>query len=120
MSQEATAAAAAVAAASGLPVVLADGEEQANILAKLLKQHIDAIVEADAAKGAAALKIRGKLGLHSTEPEAEATLVFGGAGVLIRNGVGPDCDGKIRGRSSSRPRRSSVWRTRAARCCAGR
>ena len=93
MSGEAT----AVAAALGLPVVLADGEEEANILAKLLKQHIDAIVDADAGKVAAALKIRGKLGLHSTEPEAEATLVFDGAGVLIRNGVEPDCDGKITG-----------------------
>ncbi len=93
MSVEAT----AVAAATELPVVLADGEEGANILAKLLKQHIDAIVEADAGKVKAALNIRGKLGLHSTEPEAEATLVFDGAGVLIKNGMAPDCDGKITG-----------------------
>ncbi len=85
------------AAATGLPVLLADGEEQANILAKLLKQHIDAIVEADPAKAAAALKIRGKLGLHSTEPDAEATLVFDGAGVLIRNGMEAECDGRITG-----------------------
>ncbi len=93
MSEEAT----AVAAAARLPVVLAEGEEQANILAKLLKQHIDAIVEADAGKATAALKIRGKLGLHSTEPEAEATIVFDGAGVMIKNGMDAECDGKITG-----------------------
>ena len=88
---------AAIAADRKLPVLLADGEDGANILAKLLKQHIDAIVEADAGKVAAALKIRGKLGLHSTEPDAEATLVFDGAGVVIKNGMEPDCDGKVTG-----------------------
>jgi hypothetical protein len=83
--------------AAQLPVLLADGDEQANILAKLLKQHIDAIVAADAAKITAALKIHGKLGLHSTEPEAEVTLVFDGAGVVIKNGMDADVDGRITG-----------------------
>ena len=85
------------AATAVLPVMLADGEEQANILAKLLKQHIDAIVAADAGKATAALKIRGKLGLHSTEPEAEVTLVFDGAGVIVKNGLDAELDGKITG-----------------------
>ena len=85
------------AAGAALNVILADGEEQANILAKLIKQHIDAIVAADAGKIAAAAKIHGKLGLHSTEPEAEVTLVFDGFGVTIRNGMDSDLDGRITG-----------------------
>ncbi len=85
------------AAASALSVILADGEEQANILAKLIKQHIEAIVAADAGKVAAAQKLHGKLGLRSTEPEADVTLVFDGAGVTVRNGLDADLDGKITG-----------------------
>jgi len=88
---------AAAAASPALSVILADGEEQANILAKLLKQHIDAIVAADAGKVAAARKIQGKLGLRSTEPQADATLVFDGSGVTVRNGLDADLDGKITG-----------------------
>jgi len=56
----------AAAEAAALRVTLADGEEAANIFAKLLKQHIEGIVEGDPSKA----RIRGKLGLHSTEPDA--------------------------------------------------
>jgi hypothetical protein len=91
MSEEAT----AVAADPALAGVLACGEKQANMLAKLLKQHISATIEADADKVAAALNIRSRLGVHSTEPQAEATLVFDGTGVLIKNAMEPDGDGKI-------------------------
>ena len=80
-----------------LTVTLAEGEEAANVLSKLLKQHIDAIVEADPRKADAARKINGKLGLHSTEPEAESTLVFDGRQVVVKNGIDADVDATITG-----------------------
>jgi hypothetical protein len=80
-----------------LKLTLADGEEAANIFAKLLKQHIEGIVAGDPAKIGAAAKIRGKLGLHSTEPDALVTLVFGDDGLTIKNGFDPDLDGRITG-----------------------
>lgn len=83
-------------AAPALQVTLADGE-QANVLATLLKQHIEAIVAADDGKADAARRIRGKLGLHSTEPEALVTLVFDSEGITIRNGYDTDLDGTIKG-----------------------
>lgn len=84
------------AAAPPLEVVLADGD-QANLFAGLLKQHIDAIVAADPAKAGVARKINGKLGLHSTEPESAATLVFDGTRVTVKNGIDDDVDGRIKG-----------------------
>jgi hypothetical protein len=74
----------AVAPASALRVTLADGEEAANIFGKLLKQHIEGIVAGDPSKSAAAARIRGKLGLHSTAPDAFVTLVFGDDGSCRR------------------------------------
>ena len=71
--------------------------EAANVLAKLLKQHIDAIVAADPGKVEAARRIDGKLGLYSTEPEAKVTLVFGGGDLVIRNGFDDDLDATITG-----------------------
>lgn len=85
------------AQASALRITLADGEEQANVFAKLLKQHIEGIVEGDPAKIAVASKIRGKLGLRSTDPEALVTLVFGDDGITIKNGFDADLDGRITG-----------------------
>lgn len=85
------------AAPAALEVVLAEGEQGANIVAKLLKQHIDAIVAADPSKAAKARAIRGKLGVHSTEPDEKVTLVFDGDRVVIRNGFDPDLDGAITG-----------------------
>jgi len=82
--------------AAALNIELADGE-QANVLARLLKQHIDAIVAADPAKLHQAAGIRGKLGLHSTEPDAFATLVFAGDHLEIRNGFDAGLDGTITG-----------------------
>lgn len=82
--------------ATQLTVELADGE-QANVLARLLKQHIDAIVAADPAKLRDAASIRGRLGLHSTEPDAYATLAFAGNRLVIRNGFDTDLDGTITG-----------------------
>jgi hypothetical protein len=87
----------AVAQVPALRITLADGEEAANIFAKLLKQHIEGIVEGDPSKAAAAARIRGKLGLHSTEPDAFVTLVFGDDGVTIKNGFDTDLDGRITG-----------------------
>lgn len=89
----------ATTAATGtsLDVTLADGEESANILAKLLKQHVDAIVAADPGKVAAARRINGKLGLYSTEPDARVTLVFDGKGLAIKNGFDDDLDASITG-----------------------
>ncbi|HYM14532.1 MAG TPA: hypothetical protein VEZ14_03160 [Dehalococcoidia bacterium] len=78
-------------------VTLADGEDGANIFAKLLKQHIEGIAHGDPAKSIAASKIRGKLGLHSTDPEALVTLVFDDNGIIIRNGFDADLDGRITG-----------------------
>jgi hypothetical protein len=80
-----------------LEVVFAEGEENANIVAKLLKQHIDAIVAADPAKAGAARRLRGKLGIHSTEPDEKVTLIFDGERVTIRNGFDADLDGAITG-----------------------
>lgn len=80
-----------------LEVAFAEGEEKANIVAKLLKQHIDAIVAADPSKVDAARKLRGKLGIHSTEPDEKVTLIFDGERVTIRNGFDPDLDGAITG-----------------------
>jgi hypothetical protein len=85
------------AQAPALHIALADGEEAANIFAKLLKQHIEGIVEGDPAKVAVASKIRGKLGLHSTDPDALVTLVFGDGGITIKNGFDGDLDGRITG-----------------------
>lgn len=82
--------------APALQVTLADGE-QANVLANLIKQHIDAIVAADPAKADVAKRIHGKLGLHSTEPDAHVTLVFDGEGVTVRNGYDTGLDGTIKG-----------------------
>ncbi|HWQ28897.1 MAG TPA: hypothetical protein VNN12_07725 [Dehalococcoidia bacterium] len=82
---------------AALEVVFAEGEEKANIVAKLLKQHIDAIVAADPSKVDAARKLRGKLGIHSTEPDERVTLIFDGERVMIRNGFDPDLDGAITG-----------------------
>lgn len=85
------------ARSTSLDVTLADGEENANILAKLLKQHIDAIVAADPAKATVARGINGKLGLHSTEPDARVTLVFDGKALAIKNGFDADLDASIIG-----------------------
>jgi len=82
---------------SPLTVTLADGDEGANVLARLLKQHIDAIVEADPRKAGAARRIHGKLGLHSTDPEARATLVFDGVGITVKNGFDPGLDATVTG-----------------------
>ncbi len=82
---------------AALDVVFAEGEEKANIVAKLLKQHIDAIVAADPSKVDAARKLHGKLGIHSTEPDEKVTLIFDGERVIIRNGFDPDLDGAITG-----------------------
>ncbi|HXF50787.1 MAG TPA: hypothetical protein VNM43_03790 [Dehalococcoidia bacterium] len=82
---------------AALEVVFAEGEEKANIVAKLLKQHIDAIVAADPSKIDAARKLRGKLGIHSTEPDEKVTLIFEGGRVTIRNGFDADLDGAISG-----------------------
>jgi len=87
---------AAVEAAEGLRVELADGEE-ANILATLLKKHIEDIVAAEPGKATAARRISGKLGLHSTEPEALVTVTFDGTGIVIANGIEPKIDGMITG-----------------------
>lgn len=85
------------AVSPALMVILADGEEAANIFAKLLKQHIEGIIEGDPAKVDVARRIRGKLGLHSTDPEALVTLVFGNEGLTIKNGFDTDLDGRITG-----------------------
>jgi hypothetical protein len=80
-----------------LHIALAESEEEANVFAKLLKQHIESIVEGDLSKANVAGKIHGKLGLHSTDPEALVTLVFGDDGITIRNGFDNDLDGRITG-----------------------
>jgi hypothetical protein len=85
-----------VQAGPALEVALADGEG-ANIVAQLLKQHIEGIVAAAPAKAGAARKIKGKLGIHSTEPDARVTLVFDGQGVVIKNDWDADLDGRITG-----------------------
>jgi hypothetical protein len=79
-----------------LRIELPDGE-QANIFATLLKQHIEGLIAGDPSKADAAVKIRGKLGLHSTEPDAKVTLVFGNEGLIIKNGFDDDLDGRITG-----------------------
>jgi hypothetical protein len=78
-------------------VFLADGEDAANVFARLLKQHIDAIVGADPGKTLSALGMRGKLGLHSTEPDELVTLTFDGERVTIKNGFDDDLDASITG-----------------------
>jgi hypothetical protein len=80
-----------------LAVSLVDGEDEANILAKLLKKHVEDIVAADPSKAAVALGIDGKLGVHSTEPDVAVTLIFGADGLRIKNGFEPDLDGVITG-----------------------
>jgi hypothetical protein len=80
-----------------LPVSLVDGEDGANILAKLLKKHVEDIVAADPSKAIDALGIDGKLGVHSTEPDVAVTLIFGPDGLGIKNGFEPDLDGAITG-----------------------
>ena len=80
-----------------LQIILAESEEDANVFAKLLKQHLDGILEGDPSKADVAAKIRGKLGLHSTEPEASVTLEFDAGRVTIRNGFEPGLDGTITG-----------------------
>lgn len=84
-------------AAAVLTVELLDGQDAANVLAKLLKQHIEDIVAAEPAKAGEAKRIRGKLGLHSTEPEASVTLVFAEPGMSIKNEIDADVDGTITG-----------------------
>jgi hypothetical protein len=86
----------AVAEAAQLNIELPDGDD-ANILATLLKQHIEDIVAADPAKVRQALRINGKLGLHSTEPDVSVTVIFGDAGLRIKNEIDPDVDGTITG-----------------------
>jgi hypothetical protein len=81
---------------SALRIELADGED-ANVFAGLLKKHIEDLIEGDDSKIRSAAKIRGKLGLHSTDPEALVTLVFGEDGIVIRNGFDEDLDGRITG-----------------------
>jgi hypothetical protein len=78
-------------------VALADGEDAANIFAKLLKQHIEGLFAGDPSKVAVAKRIRGKLGLHSTEPDALVTLVFADGTITIKNGFDADLDGRITG-----------------------
>ncbi len=85
------------ARAAALDITLADGEEGANIFAKLLKQHIEELIAGDPGKVAVAGKIRGKLGLHSTDPEALVTLAFGDTVITIKNGFDGDLDGQIAG-----------------------
>jgi hypothetical protein len=87
----------ATMAAPLLNVTLADGEEQANVLAKLLKKHIEDLVAGEPSKADVARRIRGKLGLNSTEPEALVTLVFKNEGIEVRNGIDADNDGVITG-----------------------
>jgi hypothetical protein len=83
--------------APALAVELVDGEEQANILATLLKKHIEDIVAAEPSKADAARRISGRLGVRSTDPEAIVTLLFDNGGLRIRNGFDPQLDGKITG-----------------------
>ncbi len=84
------------APAPALDVVLADGGD-ANLFAGLLKQHIDAIVAGEPKKADEARRINGKLGLDSTEPPSQATLVFDGERVTIKNGIDADVDATIKG-----------------------
>lgn len=86
----------AVTETRGLTVELADGDG-ANVLATLLKKHIEDIVAADPAKARQAAAIHGKLGLHSTEPEASVTVLFHDGGVRIKNDIDADADGTITG-----------------------
>lgn len=85
-----------VTPAPALDVVLAEGDD-ANLFAKLLKQHIDAIVAGEPRKADEARKIDGKLGLDSTDPPSQATLVFDGERVTIKNGIDADVDATIKG-----------------------
>lgn len=88
--------AAADAAGPALRIELPDGD-QANIFATLLKQHIEGLLAGDPSKAGVAARIRGKLGLHSTEPDAKVTLVFADGGLTIKNGFDNDLDGRITG-----------------------
>jgi hypothetical protein len=87
---------ATVAQPAQLTIELVDGED-ANILATLLKKHIEDIVAADPGKAHQARSISGKLGLHSTEPEASVTVVFLDDGLRIKNDIDADVDGTITG-----------------------
>ena len=80
-----------------LAVELVDGEEDANVLATLLRNHIHDIVAADPSKVQAARRLEGRLGVRSTEPQVSVTLVFGRAGLRIKNGLEPALDGTITG-----------------------
>lgn len=95
MTTEATAAAAITQPA--LAISLVDGEDDANVLAKLLKKHVEDIVAADPSKAGVALGIDGKLGVHSTDPDVAVTLIFGPDGLRIKNGFEPGLDGAITG-----------------------
>lgn len=91
-----TAETAHVAETATLTVDLLNSED-ANVLARLLKQHIDDIVAAEPSKAADARRIHGKLGLRSTEPVADVTLIFGADGLAIKNEIDEDVDGTIIG-----------------------
>jgi hypothetical protein len=86
----------AQAAAPPFAVTLGEGTD-GNVLATLMKQHIEAVVAAEPKKIDAAARIHGKLGVRSTEPPAEVTLAFEGAGVTIRGGIEDGVDGTITG-----------------------
>jgi len=86
-----------VAPAQALAVTLVDGEDDANVLARLLKKHIEDIAAEDPGKARAAAAIHGKLGLYSTDPEALVTLAFQDDGIVIKNGFDADLDGAITG-----------------------
>ncbi|MHB8377727.1 MAG: SCP2 sterol-binding domain-containing protein [Dehalococcoidia bacterium] len=87
---------ATAAPALTVTVTFAEGTD-GNVLATLLKQHIEAVVAADPRKADAAARLHGRLGIRSTEPPAEVTLVFAPGGVTIRNGIEPGVDGTITG-----------------------
>ena len=83
-------------AAAPFSVTLAEGTD-GNVLATLLKQHIEAVVEAEPKKIDAAARIHGRLGIRSTEPVADVTLVFEPGGITIRPGIEDGVDGTITG-----------------------
>ena len=88
--------AAAAVPATPFAVTLGEGTD-GNVLATLLKQHIEAVVAAEPRKAGAAARIHGRLGIRSTEPVADVTLVFAPGGVTIRGGIEPGVDGTITG-----------------------
>jgi hypothetical protein len=83
-------------AGAPLAVTLSEGTD-GNVLATLLKQHIEAVVAAEPRKAGAAARIHGRLGIRSTEPVAEVTLVFEPGGITIRPGIEEGVDGTITG-----------------------